>query len=344
MSPQPRPERGRHDLPEAQREDIFQRLIVPEVLLANDPDPQDQPDVVLLGGQPGAGKSSTAHLYEREFATRGRLVWVTWDDFRPYHPAYEHLLAERPEEMPDATRATARWWQARAATYLRERRYNVLLEGGFREPQGVMATAQQFAEAGYDVRIAVVAVPAALSRLGIIERYAGQIVRAGTGRWTTAASHDADYQGVPEVLHLAQDSPAIHRITVLTRDGRVYDRPTGKWPTTDSPLDVLEEARAQPLTRLQRTALANRLADTLDQLRATGAGHDQLYDMAAAVHDDLTANAALADQRASGSLSDHLDTSLIDLQAANQAIDAVGAPLEPDLPGQQNPGHDPGIA
>lgn len=334
MSLQHPPERGPYELPEALREEIFQQLIVPEVLLANEPERQDRPDVVLLGGQPGAGKSSFSHHFEREFASRGRLVWVTWDDFRPYHPAYEQLLAEAPEQMPDATRATARWWQGRAADYLRARHYNVLLEGGFREPDGLMATAQQFADADYTVRIAAVAVPAALSRLGIIERYAGQVERAGTGRWTTAASHDADYQGVPDVLRLAEDSPAIHRITVLTRDGMVYDRSAGQSPGTTSALDVLEEARAQPFTRLQRTALANRLADTLDRLRATGAGHDQLYDMAATVHDDLMANAVLAGQapgHRGQTIDAQLDAALTDLDRANAALDASASLPDPGL-------------
>jgi Zeta toxin len=217
-------------------------------------------------------------------------VWVTWDDFRPFHPAYERLLNERPADMPDVTRPAARWWQDRAAAYLRAGRYHTLLEGGFREPAAVLATAERFAEAGYAVRICALAVPAVLSRLGIIERYARQVEVAGTGRWTTAASHDADYRGTAGVLRLAEASPAVSRISLLTRDGLICDNhrdPTGQWTIRASALDVLTEARDSPLSRLQRTALAQRLTSTLERLERAGSGHPALYEMGAEVEKAL---------------------------------------------------------
>ncbi len=258
-----------YGLPPAELEEIFQQVIVPDYLLRSNPDPQRNPEAVLLGGQPGAGKSTTAPQFHREFAGCGGLVWVTWDDFRPFHPDYERLLNERPADMPDVTRPAARWWQDRAAAYLRAGRYHTLLEGGFREPAAVLVTAGRFAEAGYGVRVCALAVPAVLSRLGIIERFARQVEVAGTGRWTTAASHDADYNGTVEVLRLAEASSVVSRISLLTRDGLVYDNrrgSDGQWTIRASSVDVLSEARDIPLSRLQRNALVNRLASTLDDL------------------------------------------------------------------------------
>jgi hypothetical protein len=279
-----------YGLPQALLEETFQQIIVPDYLLRSNPEPQQRPEALLLGGQPGAGKSTTTPQFHREFAGRGGLVWVTWDDFRPFHPDYERLLIERPADMPDVTRPAARWWQDRAAAYLRAGRYHTLLEGGFRDPATVLATAERFAEAGYGVRVCALAVPAVLSRLGIIERFARQVEVAGTGRWTTAASHDADYSGTVEVLRLAEASPAVSRISLLTRDGQVYDNhrgPTGQWTIRVSAVDVLAEAHDTPLSRLQRTALANRLASTLERLKRADIAHPALHDMAAEVEQGL---------------------------------------------------------
>ena len=210
-------------LPPPLLEEIFQQVIIPDYLLRSNPQPQQRPEIVLLGGQPGSGKSTTAAQFQRQFADRGGLVWVTWDDFRPFHPDYERLLAERPADMPDVTRPAARWWQDRAAEYLRAGRYNTLLEGGFRDPDTVLANAERFAEAGYEVHVSALAVPAVLSRLGIIERFARQAEVTGTGRWTTAASHDADYTGTVEVLRLAR-----HRL----RSPGSACSPVTDWSTT----------------------------------------------------------------------------------------------------------------
>ncbi len=280
-----------YGLPPAELEEIFQQVIVPDYLLRSNPDPQRNPEAVLLGGQPGAGKSTTAPQFHREFADCGGLVWVTWDDFRPFHPDYERLLNERPADMPDVTRPAARWWQDRAAAYLRAGRYHTLLEGGFREPAAVLATAGRFAEAGYGVRVCALAVPAVLSRLGIIERFARQVEVAGTGRWTTAASHDADYNGTVEVLRLAEASSVVSRISLLTRDGLVYDNrrgSDGQWTIRASSVDVLSEARDIPLSRLQRNSLVNRLASALESLKRADVAHRALHDMAAEVEQGLT--------------------------------------------------------
>lgn len=280
-----------YGMPPADLEEIFRRIIVPDYLLRSGPEPRPDPEVIHLGGQPGAGKSTVAPEFRREFAGRGGLVWVTRDDFRPFHPDYERLLAERPADMPAVTRPATWWWQDRAAAYLQAGRYNMLLERGFRDPDEVLASAAAFDAADYLVHVSAVAVPAALSRLGIIERYARQVETVGTGRWTTAASHDADYAGTMEVLRRAEAARVVSRISVWTRDGLVLDDrrgPGGRWRADGAAAPyVLAEARATPLTRLQRAALSRRLADTVQRLETAGLAHQALRDMAATIEQDL---------------------------------------------------------
>lgn len=181
------------------------------------------------------------------------------------------------------------WWQERAARYLREERYNTLLECAFRESRTVMDDASRFAHAQYRTHVSALAVRAALSRLGIIERFAAQVAATGTGRWTTAASHDADYVGTSETVRLAEASPDVSRISLWTRDGLIFDssRSLAGGPAEGRPVELLAEARDTPLTRLQRVALAERLAQTLARLEAAGMAHRAAYEMADEVERDL---------------------------------------------------------
>lgn len=68
---------GDPGLPSEQLEEIFQQIIVPDYLLRPNPQPRQHPEAILLGGQPGVGKSTTAPQFHREFTNRGGLVWVT---------------------------------------------------------------------------------------------------------------------------------------------------------------------------------------------------------------------------------------------------------------------------
>lgn len=52
-------------VPAALLEELFQQIIVPDYLLRSDPKPQRHPEVMLLGGQPGAGKSTAAAALQR---------------------------------------------------------------------------------------------------------------------------------------------------------------------------------------------------------------------------------------------------------------------------------------
>lgn len=291
------PQDSGYGVPAYHLEEIFQKIIVPDYLLLANPQPQQQPEAVLLGGQPGAGKSTTAALLRRQYAGRGGLVTVTWDDFRPFHPDYERLLAEAPHAMPDATRAAARWWQDRSAAYLREARYHTLLEGGFRDPGEVLAGAAQFRAAGYEVHVSALAVPAALSRLGIVERYARQAEVTGRGRWTTQASHDADYTGTVTVLEMARESPAVSRVSLWTREGLIYDDqrgPGGDWTASITAADVLHRARSAPVSREQSAALVGRLDAAMDWLRRAGRAHQALHETAALIRQDLAGPAGLS--------------------------------------------------
>jgi hypothetical protein len=284
-----------YGLPEARLEEIFQRVIVPDLLLRSNPVPQPHPELVLLGGQPGSGKSTLAPRLQGEFAGRGGMVWVNTNEFRALHPDYERLLAEQPADMPDVTRPALLWWRDRAVEYLRSERFNALLEIGFRDPPWAAATAERFADSGYDVHVVALAVPAVLSRMAIIERFARQVETTGAGRWSTAAAHEAHFNGTVEVLRFAEASPAVSRVSLWTRDGPVYDNlrdPAGDWTNPPAAVEVLTEARDTPLNRLQCVALGNRLSGTLERLERSGQAHPALHYMAAEVRQDLRAFAA----------------------------------------------------
>lgn len=121
--------------------------------------------LVLLGGQPAAGKTRAQAAI---LAEHPELVSITGDDLRAYHSGYRDLAVNDPLGMPAATAPTSSGLIRLALDYAIEHGYPVLLEGTFRDPAMVTGTAARFAEAGY--RVEVVAVATAAPRVETVGR------------------------------------------------------------------------------------------------------------------------------------------------------------------------------
>ncbi|MFC6355173.1 zeta toxin family protein [Luethyella okanaganae] len=123
--------------------------------------------LVLLGGQPAAGKMRAQAAI---LAEHPELVSITGDDLRAYHPGYRELAVDDPLGMPAATAPTSSGLIRLALDHAIEHGYPALLEGTFRDPTMVTGTAARFAEAGY--RVEVVAALEALPAVTRIQVYA----------------------------------------------------------------------------------------------------------------------------------------------------------------------------
>ena len=62
----------------------------------------EKPEAVILGGQPGAGKSSMIKHFESLIADKGTAV-ISGDDFRKLHPHFNQLYAQYGDDYVDYT-------------------------------------------------------------------------------------------------------------------------------------------------------------------------------------------------------------------------------------------------
>jgi hypothetical protein len=348
-------------LPEKVLEEIFQQVIVETLDHPGLPVRRDDPEVALVVAQTGAGTRAAHAQLNDEFWRQGGVVSVITDDFRAYHPDYEWLRALYPEALREQTEQAARWWQDRAIEHLVLEGENIAFEDRFASPDIALHTAEVLQGVGYKVRVAAMVAPAAISRLGIIESYARSAGVAGAGPWISAEDHDASYATVVELVDRAEKSPAVSRITLHTQDGVLHDRrrdPAGRWePGSRSSVDVLIDARNEPLSRLQRTALANRLAQTLEQMAEAGIGHRATFEMGSQVIEELAGHPLTLDGRTVARLNTSmaglvqadagtgprgpLDAAIGDINAANQFLDYLGR-LDPGPDPEQPPPEPPG--
>lgn len=197
---------------------------------------QDMPTLLLVGGQPGAGKSAAARLGKAELNQAGGYIHVDADRMRERIP----LGADKPTS--EQTQADA----GRLVGALRElataNKRNIIEEGTFRQPAGAERFIERMQGQGYQVEMLAVATPREESLLGIYQRFEHQH-NAGTEnpRFVPEVYHDDAMGGFANTLTTAAHS--LDRIRVVDRAGQVLFDSRQQGNRQGSAIEALAEGR-----------------------------------------------------------------------------------------------------
>ena len=239
----------RYSLSRERLQHIYDTRIAPD--LFRSAQPVERPTAVVLGGQPGAGKTPMQNLVSREFADKGGVVKIIGDDLRSYLPHYKSLQRTDDRTAAFYTDRDSGRLVEMAIADAAQRRVNVLVEGTMRSPEVVAKTLRDFRESGFQTDARALAVSPELSSLGILQRYAAQKESRGVGRMTTTEAHSAALTGMLATLDRIQDERLADRLTLYRRGGEVI----GHLDLTGSPIaneprarELVERERSRPLT------------------------------------------------------------------------------------------------
>jgi hypothetical protein len=212
----------RHSLGPERLADLYQHVVVPRIFrFKREAVSQAHPTLILLGGQPGAGKTPMQGQAAREFDGHGGLVKIIGDDLRAFLPHYKALQREDDQSAAFYTDRDSGRLVEMALADAAKRQLNVLVEGTMRSPDVVASTLKRFRDAGYKTDARALAVSPELSSLGIMQRYIAQKESRGVGRMTTPQAHQAALDGMLQTLDRIQDGRLADRLTIYRRGGEV---------------------------------------------------------------------------------------------------------------------------
>lgn len=176
--------------------------------------------MIMVGGQPGAGKSANLWRAHELHPTKS-FVRVVGDELRRFHPEFRALSTNSPLGMPSITQAVSGPLVGLAVSYAQASRISIIVEGTFRNPEMVRTTCERFAEAGFEVHVLVVATPPPVSLLACLDRFITATLVGQGSRWTPVEAHEAALEGMAVTLPSLGQAAAVDRITVSDRSGRV---------------------------------------------------------------------------------------------------------------------------
>lgn len=212
--------------------------------------PSPQPRAIILGGQPGAGKSRALDTSAADFPGRN-VVILNGDDYRRWHPLSNEILDTDEENYARLTDPDVREWTRRLLDEAVKERLNIVFESTMRSPEPITTTLVNLRKAGYLVTARVMAVHRFESITGIFRRYEQQKADIGHGRMAPLSVHDEAYTGLLNTLDSIQTRKAADRIHSLSRTGdTVCDLivSDGEWEPSWSARNAVIGHRNQPVS------------------------------------------------------------------------------------------------
>lgn len=179
----------------------------------------NNPKAVVLGGQPGAGKSTLIDIAKEEFLDNN-VVIINGDEFRRVHPESKKILKECEEEYAFYTDADVRVWTSDLFKKAIKDKYNIIFEGTMRTDT-ICNTLKELKDNDFLVEIKVLSVNGIDSIISTMERYENQKSFEGHGRVTPSESHKNAYYGMLDTLEAIEKQKCFDNLEILTRDGDI---------------------------------------------------------------------------------------------------------------------------
>ena len=229
--------------------------------------PQAEPLLVLIGGQPGAGKSSAGNMVRKELAKQGGFIHLDADRLRA------QIDTKGAKPTSEQTQKDAGQLVGELRRQAVEGRRNALEEGTFWNTDSVSAFVDARKQDGFKVDMVAVATPREESLLGIYQRFELQHIREdGNPRFVTEEYHDKTMMDFEKTL--ATNEAKFDRVRVINRDGNVlFDSRAGQ-QNNSTAVQALQEGRK--LTDARLAAIGKAWEAIREQADARGANSQYL--------------------------------------------------------------------
>jgi predicted ABC-type ATPase len=215
---------------------IFEEKVLAEADLASKTS-LEHPKVIILAGQPGAGKGGLTQA--ARFELKNDVIVVDPDSLRDAHPRVGEFRSAHPYTWADDTHPDASAWAKELRAAAIDGRKNLILDTTLGDGDKAVALVNELKAKGYDVEIRAVAANRLESELGVDERFAKKIDLDGYGRYVPEGIRDQVYRDLPDNLNQVAKETGTP-IRIFNREGaELYDSRTD----TRLPGAALEEAR-----------------------------------------------------------------------------------------------------
>jgi predicted ABC-type ATPase len=226
--------------------------------------PQERPRAIVLGGQPGSGKSVLAAEAISELRARGGAILIDADRMREQNPEYKQLSRQDPQNAADRTHKEAATWATRLTVVAIDNKRDLVVDGTLRDPANLRDLTARLKESGYEVEARIMAVNPETSLVRARLRFEEQVSEVGTGRFVNQKQHSTAYRGVASTVAVLEHEKLVGKVTLYDAHQRpVYENrlEADRWKDVPNAGRALDQERNRPPTLAERRDLITVLED-----------------------------------------------------------------------------------
>lgn len=219
------------------------------------------PVAAILGGQPGAGKST---LTKTILGNNENTVVIDGDSLRKYHPHLFEIQAEYKEDYPKVTQPFVSKMVETLLDDLSNDKYNLIIEGTLRDINVPLKTASLLSDKGYITELYIIATNKELSWASTILRGDAMKERGEIPRYVDRAHHDKVCDTLAENVCEIIDRGIFDNVVILDREQNVlYDML--ETPEKD-PKEILDLIMNEELEQTQIQSLDQMIEKAKEEL------------------------------------------------------------------------------
>jgi UDP-N-acetylglucosamine kinase len=189
-----------------------------ENILAIQPDnvsPVDIPRAIILGGQPGAGKTTLADVFTGQLDNNA--IFISGDAYRKLHPNSTAIIQKYGRDGLPLMSAFSGAVTERLIEYTSKQKFNLVIEGTLRTTEVPLKTCRLLKQNGYQVDLACMAVKPLLSYFSTLLRYEMMQEYGTAPRATPKEAHDHVVAQLGPNLDSIELENVFDRILLYTR-------------------------------------------------------------------------------------------------------------------------------
>ncbi len=236
----------------------------------------EAPTAIVLGGQPGAGKSSIYKTARKRF--NGNIAELDIDKFRKFHPNAEEL-AKDPMTYGEKTHPFVSAVVDSLVEELGKENYNMIIESPMKSTGTAFWVHDTLTPLGYTVEAHIMATQKEVSWQSTLDRYEDDIKNGELPRYVPKEYHDMCAENVASALSEVYESGKMANIMIYNRDGEIlYDM--SKDPE-HNPTSILQEKihgkeKMQSLSLSAQTDKLSMRANQTDRLKLSETSKSKL--------------------------------------------------------------------